>query len=228
MPAIKSIVNDMESESHQSTTTDHIADDQLLQEPSSPISMISNCSSLNLCDKDSSPKLSFVQRLYKAASFIFPSSTSTPKIRDRSDINDSLSDTAMLQHCSDISAAKMCLDSTERQQRLLNTSSLCSDVDADSDNMDNDLRVSRCPSPMSSSSPELPPPALNHSLASQLKDAQYRISSFSSAKHQLQKKVQQEINNNTLSSWCNELTEECDTLRAQLMSLQLERENSQF
>ena len=133
----------------------------------------------------------------------------------------------MLQHCSDISAAKM--DSTERQQQSLNTSSLCSDVDADSDNMDNDLRVSRCPSPMSSSSPELPPPALNHSLASQLKDSQYRISSFSSAKHQLQQKVQQlEINNNTLSSRCNELTEECDTLRAQLMSLQLGRENSQF
>ena len=36
------------------------------------------------------------------------------------------------------------------------------------------------------------------------------------------------MNNNTLSSQCNELTEECDTLRAQLMSLQLERENSQF
>ena len=151
MPAIKSIVNDMESESHQSTTTDPIVDDQLLQEPSSPIS---NCSSLHLCDKDPSPKLPFVQRLCKAASFIIPSSTTTPTIRDRSDINNSLSDTAMLQHCSDISAAKMCLDSTERQQQLLNTLSLCSDVDADSDNMDNDLRVSRCPSPMSSSSPQ--------------------------------------------------------------------------
>ena len=33
---------------------------------------------------------------------------------------------------------------------------------------------------------------------------------------------------NTLSSRCNELTEECDTLRAQHKSLQLERENSQF
>ena len=136
MPTIKSIVNDQESESIQSTTTDHIVDDQLLQEQSSPIS---NCSSLNLCDKDPSPKLSFVQRLYKAASFIIPSSTGTPKIRDRSDINDSLSDTAMLQHCSDISAAKMCLDSTERQQQLLNTLSLCSDVDADSDSMDNEF-----------------------------------------------------------------------------------------
>ena len=95
--------------------------------------------------------------------------------------------------------------------------------------MDNDLRVSRCPSPISSYSPKLPPPALNHSLASQLRDAQYRISSFSSAKHQLQQKVQQlEINNNTLSSRCNELTEEYATLRAQLMSLQLERENFQF
>ena len=175
--------------------------------------------------------LSFVQRLYKTASFIIPSSTSTPKIRDKSDINDSLSDTAMLQHYSDIHvpAAKMCLDSTERQQQLLNTLSLCSDVYADSDNMDNDRHVIRCPSPMSSSSPKLPPPALNHSLASQLKDAQYRITSFSSAKHQLQQKVQQlEISNKTLSSWCNELTEECDTLRAQLMSLQLERKKSQF
>ena len=97
----------MESESHQSTTTDPIVDAQLLQEPSSPISS---------CDKDTSPKLSFAQRLYKAASSIIPSSTTTHKISDRSDINDSLSDTAMLQHCSDISAVKMCLDSTERQQ----------------------------------------------------------------------------------------------------------------
>ena len=133
----------------------------------------------------------------------------------------------MLQHCSDISAAKMCLGNTERQQQLLNTLDLCSDVDTDSDNMDNDLRVSRCPSPMASA--KLPPPSLNRSLASQLKDAQFRISLFSSAKHQLQQKVQQlEINNNTPSSRCNELTEVYDTLRAQLKSLQLEIDNFQF
>ena len=127
----------------------------------------------------------------------------------------------MLQHCSDISAVKKCLDSTERQQQLLNTLSLCSDVDTDSAKI---FMSADAPAQCHLLSPKLPPPAFNHSLASQLKDAQYRISSCSSAKHQLQQKIQQlEINNNTLSSRCNELTEECDTLRAQLMSLQLER-----
>ena len=48
MPAIKSIVKDMESESHQSTTTDPIVDEQLLHEPSSPMS---SCSSLNFVTK---------------------------------------------------------------------------------------------------------------------------------------------------------------------------------
>ena len=223
MAVIKSLVNTLECEAHRSTTPDPVVNDQHFQDPASPSN---SCSSLNLNDKEPSPQLSFVQRLYKAASFILPTSSSTPKIRAKDTTSDDMSDTAMLQHCSDISAAKISLDSTGRQQQLMNTLSTYSDLDTDSDN---ELLIIRCPSSMTSSSPKLPPPGLDHSLASQLKDAHHTISSFSSVKYQLQQKVQQlEINNNTLSTQCNELTEKCDTLRAQLISLQLEKEKSQF